>query len=619
MVLIGLVLAGGVPVRADWPERIEQVRATAARDDDLGVARELLERARRPATPAVEVAERAAAAVELAGSDFPYLALAALDRQARRCPALRMAALERSVALGQVLYRRSTGLEKRLAGRLLIERTVRLVRAKARAGEKNLAEAFCRQALALGGQISPADRLAIEPLLRELPGLIERGRTLRALQQAVDRHPGDTERRVRLVRVLLLTCDDPAGAEEALSADLPPAWRSFVQLAARGPKALPAPVAASFADWLALLATAAPVEQRVALAGREMAWQEQILRRASAGPLRDRAEHRWRTLHKLLARPPAEGNWAIAPAGTVLLAPPGTGRAVSRARQFLQARREPTGLWQPGPKEPPGRLDAPAATALASLALLKSGIRADSPRLGESLDVLADLDTDRTAAVALRCCCLAATVRDVQGRYAKPLQRDVQALLNGAVEGGWAETLRPDASARPELLWTQYATFALARAERLGLDVPGTLWARLLPAYARFRPHREVDPDESASVDAHFTRIARTWGLLVASAAIGRDRNLAMRNSTIRKDLAWLGSHLDEGGYHDPPSLFFGLVRLVRALDSRRIGHVDAFEQVSESLLRNQAPDGAWRCLRRGEVISTALGLLALTDAEAGW
>lgn len=614
-----LVVAGGLWGAEPWRRRLEEVRSTPGAQDEVALAAELLERARQPGVAVERVDRLCSAVVELAERGNPGLAVSALEFRAWRCPAGRTEDLRQALARWEGVMAKSEGLARRQIGGAMVGLLVWLGRVEAVAGEVGSSAQRLQRAAGLAEAYAPQELPAVEQCRAGLDELGQLGRRAEDLRRHLRSQPADVGRRIELLKLLVFGLDDPPGAEAWLSPDLPVLWRSYVPLAVRGPAGVPAAVAANLAAWYAAHSGESPQALLPSLRVRQRVWWAEVLRSAPAGVLRKQAEARWRELAVDEAHEEA-GLWALRWSGPGRLGPAGTGRAVVKAREFLWSTREPNGLWLPGRTEPRGRLDPAAASALVCLSLLRSGVRAEDPRMLASLEALMRLGADTTAGVALRCAALAEASKDQPGRFAAMLQRDVRALLESSAAGEFGPGLDPqDPARRGELLWTYLATLGLARALQAGVAVPERFFTRQMIAYPRFRPPGTVDAADPAAVDAHFTRTARTWGLLVCNAAMGRDRAMALRNTTVRRDLAWLAEHQADGANVDPVAYLLATVRLATSLGAEASGGLKGYAWACRSLLARQRPDGAWRTPGRGETVTTAMGLGVLTAGEAGW
>ncbi|MBN1555567.1 MAG: hypothetical protein JXA11_12550 [Phycisphaerae bacterium] len=629
---LGIVLAGGTATgRADDPEAvfrekygpaITKVRSTPTPTDDLDLARTLLKDA--PAQPAPSAAVEYQNAYDLA-KDSPNgydLAVEAMERLGQLDPNQAERCLSHIFLLRKKQYDSATGRVRLELGRDTIDVLLELARQKIRQGRQPEAEMYLREAMTIAQSIHSPRRRRIQERLETLPRAMKAAQNRQKLQVALHEHPDDADARAELVLLHLVRFDDPAAASADLAPDLNETLRSYVPLLRRDPDTLPPEVAEEMACWLAGLAKKAPVDRQTALLIRARKFYDRVLSGFKTDdPRRKRAADQYRTLQQRLASLGAVvggRTWSRNYTNLGFVAPAGVNHSIQKAREYLFGLQQADGSWRPDRPNPMG-LDRVGATALATYALLQSGLSAGDPRFRRTLIYLQEEETNNTQSLSLRCCVWALCRNELGRRYYRFLANDAETLYRASGNGGFeavADTSRP--ARRGDAFYTQWGVLALATAAEQEVVVPRTFWSRNRTWWLRCQNEDGGWGRRAGRLSRPFYSAAGAVSLLIDLEQSGRSRAEALDDRVVKIALAWVDQNFDRREQPDRPLFFFNLARLGAARGEAKIGAKNWYAWCARELLHTQDDDGAWRPGRESILASTALNLLTLSFAQGG-
>lgn len=601
---------------------VQKVQATPTPTDDLFLARTFLTDA--DAQPPETAAMLCRQAYDLTqGTPNGYdLAVEAMEQLAELDPAQDEACLEHIFVLRKKQYDSVGGRKRFDVGRELIDVLTALAEYKAAQGQKDEAEMFLRQAMAVSHATRGDRRRQIEERLRRLPRDVEAGKQRRTLQALLQSDPNDTAARADLVRLSLVYFDDPAAAEALLTPDLDETLRSYVPLVRRAPDSLPPEVAEEMAAWLTTLARGAPADRQAAVLRRA----RRFLNRVLSGLDENSEQHRHaadalRALDRQLASLGATvggRRWSLNAAELGLVATPSLNRATQKAQAFLFSVQQPDGAWLPDRPNPMG-LDRTGMTALVTYALLQSGLDPRHPQLRRTLSLLRNEETIDTQALAFRCGVWALCRRDLGRRYDRLLRRDAETLYRSSGNGGWEATADVNQPARRgDAYYTQWATLALATASAEGVAVPRAFWSQNRAWWRRGQNDDGGWGRRIGRLSRPFFTVAGAASLLIDADQIGQLRAEALADRSVQRALVWVDQNFDANEQQERQLFLFTLARLGAARGAAKIGEKNWHAWAARELLHAQQPDGAWRPDRESPLASTALNLMTLGLAQGG-
>ncbi len=337
--------------------------------------------------------------------------------------------------------------------------------------------------------------------------------------------------------------------------------------------------------------------------------------------------------------------------------------AVDRGAHWLLRHQRPDGSWadRHGGSYPMG------PSALATLAVLKSGVPGDHPRIEKAFAHLRELPLQKTYSVAILLMALDARYGPAQDAFATEtvdryghrseptpceagiskedlawMKRGVKFLVQNQQGGVWRYP-----RGKFDLSNTQYALLGLKAASRCGVDIPRRVW---MDALAFHLQHQETEGEEVKirvnevrgdyriewTEKAHargFSYVGRRnptgsmttagiAGLLICQSELWQSRSFTAKlrqrsRDAIRDAFAWMQKHYavhgnPQAGLRHHYYYLYGLERAGILGHARFIGPHDWYEDGAWLLLDAQATDGSWR---RGGLVDTCFALLFLKRA----
>jgi hypothetical protein len=295
--------------------------------------------------------------------------------------------------------------------------------------------------------------------------------------------------------------------------------------------------------------------------------------------------------------------------------------AIERGVAYLLSRQLRDGSWQNSTAS-----FVEGQTALATYALLRSGLTSAHPAVARALAHLAEVEPTETYPAGLMLMAFEAAGDPLW----KPKMRAVvEHLLAWQTTTGWsyAPAAREGAVYEgsipaTDLSNTQYALLGLRAADHAGVEIPAEVWTRALNttlahqesafeieiprrdgrtgtektsiAGFRYRPDREVTSSMTSAGCAilHVCRTALGRGIK-AQKALAASRAIELGK-------AWLDANwnLEENvGSGEPQNYFYylyGLERVGTLLEVETIGGHAWYSEIAEALLKKQEKDGSW-------------------------
>jgi formylglycine-generating enzyme required for sulfatase activity len=289
LALAAILLAGSLPALADeaadtfnklYGDDLKRVAATPLPADDVALAKQMLEGAKKAGDQPAFLTLLCEKAYELASKDPSgyATATAAMDLLAEKVPEKKVECLQKNAALCQKQYATARGEAKTKAGDSVITALGALAEAQAVAGDTDDAGMTLRQAIAVATAIKSESKAALLARVENLASQEKAEKQIAALKAKLDANPTDTASRKELVRLYLVEMDDPGEAAKFLDENLDAATRKYVPAAAKPVEDVPEVACTELGNWyMGLADQAATPASKGAMLRRAQTYYQRFL------------------------------------------------------------------------------------------------------------------------------------------------------------------------------------------------------------------------------------------------------------------------------------------------------------------------------------------------------
>jgi len=296
LALWAVLLAGSLPALADeaadtfnklYGEDLKRVAATPPPADDIALAKQMLEDAKKAGDQPAFLSLLCEKACELGARDasgYPT-AIAAMDLLAGKVPEKKVECLQMNAGLYQKRYAAARGEAKAKAGEDAITALSALAEAQAAAGDAEAAGLTLRQAITVATVIKSDNKAALQARLENLAPRRRAQKQIAAIQAKLDAKPKDEASRKELVRLWLVEMDNPAEAAKFLDESLDEVTRKYVPAAAKPIEDAPEVACMELGDWYKGLADQAAPASKGAMLRRAQRYYERFLKLHPAADL----------------------------------------------------------------------------------------------------------------------------------------------------------------------------------------------------------------------------------------------------------------------------------------------------------------------------------------------
>jgi len=255
-----ILLAAGSIAAEETPEqtfdslfgdKIKEVVATKATDDDVALATELFLSAAEAKQQPELLALMCRKAYDLAwkAPGGYRIAVKAMEYLAEEVPAKAEAALDALVDVHQHRYTRTIGYYRRMAAEALMKALLDAASAKAKLGKHDDAVSLAGRAYRSIGKAIPEKKDELKAALT----LFQDGKKIAARIQRLERRlkadPADLPTRNDLIHMYLVEMDDPVKARKTITGETAETLRTYVPLAAGDLKDVPPAACLEMGDW----------------------------------------------------------------------------------------------------------------------------------------------------------------------------------------------------------------------------------------------------------------------------------------------------------------------------------------------------------------------------------
>ena len=234
-----------------YGEDIKRVAATPSPADDVALAKQMLEDAKKAGDQMAFLTLLCEKAYELASKDASGygIAEAAMDLLAGKVPDKNIECLQKIAALSQKQYAAARGEAKKKAGESVITALGALAEAQTAAEDTDGAGLTLRQAIAVATAIKSESKAALQAQVENLASRQKVEKQIAALKVKLDANPKDAASRKELVRLYLVEMDDPAEAAKFIDEALDEATRKYVPAAAKPVEDAPELACTELGGW----------------------------------------------------------------------------------------------------------------------------------------------------------------------------------------------------------------------------------------------------------------------------------------------------------------------------------------------------------------------------------
>jgi len=294
-------------------------------------------------------------------------------------------------------------------------------------------------------------------------------------------------------------------------------------------------------------------------------------------------------------------------------------KAIERGVKFLLSQQRENGSWPPF-GEPGQNYHASGPTALATYALLESGISPQDERMAKALDWMAQTPENMTYSLGLRCSAWQIANVTTRKKYYKLLAKEARMLYSGTKSGSYSYSVPTGGGDNSN---SQYGLLGVWAAARGDVEVPKQYWQLVLSHWLRCQ-----NPDGGWDYGHQGNSTATMSAAGVASLFVCFDNIFAakfaecgsdFRLSAIDKGLEWfdrnfLGTLTGKVpmGIGGLDYYLYGVERVGLASGYKYFGKADWYKLGCEKLLAVQQANGSWAGSHGGPNVGTAFCLLFL-------
>ena len=320
------LLIGAAIARADeatdalnqlYGDDLKRVLATPSPADDIALAKQLLDAAKKVSSQPAFLTVLCEKAYELAAKDasgYPT-ATAAMDLLAETVGDKKVECLQKWAALYQKQYAAARGDARTKAGEALLTALSTVAAAQAAAQDVDGASATLRQAITIATAIRSSTKASLQAQLDGLAPQAKMEKQLAALKAKLEAKPDDAAARKELVRLYLVELDNPAEAAKFVDESLDEATKKYVPAAAKPLQEAPEMACKELGEWYRGLADQAAAQaSKGAMLRRAQVYYERFLNTHSADDIaRATATLMLKRIQDALAKFPAAkptpGDW----------------------------------------------------------------------------------------------------------------------------------------------------------------------------------------------------------------------------------------------------------------------------------------------------------------------
>jgi len=298
--------------------------------------------------------------------------------------------------------------------------------------------------------------------------------------------------------------------------------------------------------------------------------------------------------------------------------------AIQRGCDYLWGIRSGDGSWA---EENRNRKYPTGPSALATYALLASGVSPLQKRMATSLDWLGENPSEMTYSLGLRCNAWFLANKETGGRYNKVFREDLAKLLGHTEDGAYNYEVT-----RKRGRWdnsnSQYGVLGTWAGAMANQEIPRKYWQLVLKHWTGCQNRDggwgyQRDASTATMTAGGIATLFVCFDNLFADRFVKCDVGSSSERP-IRDGLKWMDEHFDvavqafQGGLMGHGDLFYflyGVERVGLASGFKYFGSHNWYKLGARRLLRMQNGDGSWRG-KYSPLVSTAFAILFLVRGQ---
>ncbi|MBI5723375.1 MAG: DUF4159 domain-containing protein [Planctomycetes bacterium] len=293
--------------------------------------------------------------------------------------------------------------------------------------------------------------------------------------------------------------------------------------------------------------------------------------------------------------------------------------SINKAVQFLLSKQKADGSWDAfllRDVNPPWDFkDGP--TAMSIYTLVASGIPVKDPKITRALDWLTKPENQSkyTYCMAFRCLAWYTVNKQLDNKYRKNFEADVEAFIKATPEGSYHYISDPS---KPTKIGdnsnSQYGIYAVWTGARAGMEIPREYWDKCLKRWIS-KQHPNGGWDYQDQIKGSMT-VAGIASLFICIDWLYADKFVKCQGGTdlaaIKKGLEWMDANFQDTVKWLNPYYLYGVERVGLASGYKYFGEYDWYKAGASLILNEQHADGSWGREAERIISDTCYSLLFL-------
>jgi hypothetical protein len=292
--------------------------------------------------------------------------------------------------------------------------------------------------------------------------------------------------------------------------------------------------------------------------------------------------------------------------------------AIEKATKFLLDKQQPDGSWPLYGGGPPLGPWPDGPTALATYALLESGLSPQDARMKKALEWLQKNRSDRTYCLGLRSQVWLSVNRPTKGKYLDELKKDVEQLWKSTADGSYTYGSLGDGKSAGDNSNSQYGLLGVWAGLLANVEIPKQYWTKVMRHWLDTQNGDGGWPYAKGGESTPAMTTAGLASMFVCYEVLYQDEFIQCKGGgelpQIKKGLEWMDKNFKNtiglNLYYA-----YGVERVGLASGYKYFGMIDWYKVEAMVLATLQSPDGSWPFAFPGAPdvdVSTSYGILFL-------